>query len=100
MRFKTFQRQHSVEQCINCLILGEVLGLLGKNGAGKSTTMNMIAGFVRPTSGTISVNSFDQFDDHSHANSEKFIFNVTCLLFQLQEEAIGNKLGTASVGAS
>ena len=42
---------------------GEVLGLLGKNGAGKSTTMNMIAGFIRPTSGTIAVNSFDSFSD-------------------------------------
>ena len=39
---------------------GEALGLMGDNGAGKSTTMNMIAGFVRPTSGNISVNSFDQ----------------------------------------
>ena len=25
---------------------GEVVGLLGQNGAGKSTTMNMITGFI------------------------------------------------------
>ena len=34
---------------------GEVLGFLGPNGAGKSTTMKMITGFIKPTSGEISV---------------------------------------------
>ena len=38
---------------------GEVVGLLGQNGAGKSTTMNMITGFIEPTEGTISVNGYD-----------------------------------------
>jgi len=34
---------------------GEVLGFLGANGAGKSTTMRMIAGFIAPTQGAISI---------------------------------------------
>ncbi|MFK8014380.1 MAG: ABC transporter ATP-binding protein [Gammaproteobacteria bacterium] len=38
---------------------GEVLGFLGPNGAGKSTTMKMIAGFLAPTSGSVSVCGFD-----------------------------------------
>jgi branched-chain amino acid transport system ATP-binding protein len=32
---------------------GEVLALLGRNGAGKSTTLKSVIGLVRPTSGTI-----------------------------------------------
>lgn len=32
---------------------GEVLALLGRNGAGKSTTMKSIMGLVRPSSGTV-----------------------------------------------
>ena len=32
---------------------GQVLGFLGRNGAGKSTTMQMIAGYLSPTSGKI-----------------------------------------------
>ncbi len=38
---------------------GEIVGFLGKNGAGKSTTMNMITGFIEPTSGSILVNGFN-----------------------------------------
>ena len=34
---------------------GEVVGLLGDNGAGKSTTVNLISGIHRPTSGHLSV---------------------------------------------
>ena len=38
---------------------GELFGLLGPNGAGKTTTMRMIAGILRPTSGSISVAGID-----------------------------------------
>jgi branched-chain amino acid transport system ATP-binding protein len=32
---------------------GEILGLIGPNGSGKSTTFNLIAGALKPTSGSI-----------------------------------------------
>ena len=38
---------------------GEVLGFLGANGAGKSTTMRMIAGFIAPSLGQVSVCGHD-----------------------------------------
>lgn len=38
---------------------GTVLGFLGPNGAGKTTTIRMIAGYLPPTSGTVSVNGID-----------------------------------------
>lgn len=34
---------------------GEVTGLLGPNGSGKSTTIHCITGFIRPTSGAVSI---------------------------------------------
>ena len=34
---------------------GEIVGIIGHNGAGKSTTLKMIAGLVEPTSGEIRV---------------------------------------------
>ena len=38
---------------------GEIVGFLGPNGAGKSTTMNMITGFIEPTSGRIIIDGYD-----------------------------------------
>lgn len=38
---------------------GQVLGLLGLNGAGKSTTMNIIAGCLAPTGGQVLVDGVD-----------------------------------------
>lgn len=38
---------------------GEILGFLGPNGAGKSTTMNIITGYLSPTSGKVTINGYD-----------------------------------------
>jgi ABC-2 type transport system ATP-binding protein len=38
---------------------GEMFGFLGPNGAGKTTTFRMIAGILRPTSGTVEVGGID-----------------------------------------
>jgi lipopolysaccharide transport system ATP-binding protein len=38
------------------LYQGEVLGIIGRNGAGKSTTLGLAAGVIAPTSGTVEVN--------------------------------------------
>ncbi|WP_418719252.1 ABC transporter ATP-binding protein [Candidatus Allofournierella merdipullorum] len=42
---------------------GQVLGLLGLNGAGKSTTMNIIAGCLAATSGTVTIDGVDIVKD-------------------------------------
>ncbi|MBF8266852.1 MAG: transporter [Dehalococcoidia bacterium] len=42
---------------------GEVLGFLGPNAAGKTTTMRILTGFMPPTSGSASIAGYDVVDD-------------------------------------
>jgi branched-chain amino acid transport system ATP-binding protein len=45
---------------------GEIAGLIGPNGAGKTTLFNLIAGSLRPSSGTISFKGVDITGDEPH----------------------------------
>lgn len=47
---------HNLNLTVNS---GEVFGFLGPNGAGKTTTMNVLLGFVNPTSGSASIFGVD-----------------------------------------
>jgi len=42
---------------------GELFGFLGPNGAGKTTTLRIIAGILRPTSGTVQIGGIDVSQD-------------------------------------
>jgi ABC-2 type transport system ATP-binding protein len=48
---KTFGRHEAVKGVSFTIGKGEIFGLLGPNGAGKSTTINMMCGYLEPTSG-------------------------------------------------
>lgn len=50
---KRFKDKTAVNDISFEIPYGEVTALLGSNGAGKSTTLNMIAGILNPTSGII-----------------------------------------------
>src|SRR5690554_5436128 len=41
----------------------KITGLIGRNGAGKSTILKLIAGFIRPTDGELKVFSEDPFNN-------------------------------------
>ena len=41
------------------MIAGELLGVIGPNGSGKTTAVNLVTGFVKPTEGTISYRGKD-----------------------------------------
>ena len=42
---------------------GEIVGLLGQNGAGKTTVMKMITGYLEPSAGTVTVGGIDVRED-------------------------------------
>ncbi|MCK5811061.1 MAG: ABC transporter ATP-binding protein [Cocleimonas sp.] len=54
-----YGKHHAVNDISITLYQGEVLGLLGQNGAGKSTTMQLLTGNLSPDEGSISINSLN-----------------------------------------
>ena len=56
---KRYGRFTAVDRIDLMVPRGELFGFLGPNGAGKTTTFRMIAGILRPTSGTIEVGGID-----------------------------------------
>ncbi len=52
-KYGSFKAVNNVSMTIQS---GEIVGLLGHNGAGKTTIMKMITGYLEPTEGTIVVN--------------------------------------------
>lgn len=56
------KRKTAVEDLTFSVQRGQVVGLLGANGSGKSTTLKMIMGFLRPTAGEITVCGHDSED--------------------------------------
>ena len=49
---------------------GELFGFLGPNGAGKTTTLRMIAGILRPSSGTVHIGGIDVTADPMTAKAK------------------------------
>ena len=52
---KVWSKIESVKDLSFSMEQGEIIGFVGHNGAGKTTTIKMIMGFIKPTSGEISV---------------------------------------------
>lgn len=60
---KSFKGHTTVNNLNLQIEQGEILGLLGANGAGKSTTINMLLGFLQPDTGSITVQNLDTVKD-------------------------------------
>src|SRR2546428_11033757 len=60
---KTFGHKRAVDGISFSAERGEVLGFLGPIGAGKSTSMRMITGFIPPTEGSVQVGGYNMIDN-------------------------------------
>src|SRR5215469_2090484 len=52
---KRYGRRWALAECTLTVPTGQVVGLVGPNGAGKTTFLELAAGLLRPTTGTIRV---------------------------------------------
>ncbi len=48
---------------------GEIFGLLGPNGAGKTTLINIVCGIVTKTTGSVTIDGFDNVADYRQTRS-------------------------------
>lgn len=56
---------------------GEIIGFIGKNGAGKSTTIKMMTGILQPDKGSVELNGIN-----SVSNRKKYVKNIGCVFGQ------------------
>ncbi len=60
---------------------GEIVGLLGHNGAGKTTIMKMLTSFLEPTSGSVTINGFNIETERSEAQAQVGYLPENCPLY-------------------
>ena len=56
---KLYKNRHALVDVSFTARRGEILGLLGPNGCGKSTTINVLCGLIRPDAGTVKLCGHD-----------------------------------------
>ena len=70
-----FDRQYTTMRAVDNINLhvdaGQIVGYIGANGAGKSTTIKMLTGILQPSSGQLRVNGFDP-----HGQREQFVRTI------------------------
>src|SRR5215213_5433600 len=84
---KRFDRLAAVDDLSLELARGEFFTLLGPSGCGKTTTLRMIAGFERPTSGEIRIEGDDVAQLPAHKRPTNTVFQSYALFPHLSVEA-------------
>src|SRR5690349_18540207 len=84
---KRFEGLVAVDDLSLDLARGEFFTLLGPSGCGKTTTLRMIAGFERPSSGEIRIEGYDVAQLPPHRRPTNTVFQSYALFPHLSVEA-------------
>jgi len=68
--FKSFGDTHAVDGVSLEIKAGEVYGLVGADGAGKTTTMRLLVGALLPAEGHVTICGYDVIRETEHARSQ------------------------------
>lgn len=71
MRFRTSSGTTltAVDDLSLTIAAGQVYGLLGPNGSGKTTTVNMLAGLLKPSAGHVQLHGIDVYGESTRARA-------------------------------
>ncbi|WP_343764614.1 ABC transporter ATP-binding protein [Clostridium oceanicum] len=64
---KSFKKRKAINDVSFTVKEGDICGFIGPNGAGKTTMIRMLTGLITPSSGSVSINSFDVTKDIENA---------------------------------
>lgn len=67
---KTIGKREIIQGTSFKLEKGKIYGFIGPNGAGKTTMMRMMTGLMHPTSGQVTIDSYDVNKDRKNALSQ------------------------------
>ena len=84
---KVFGRNKVVDDVSFTLAGGELLTLLGPSGSGKTTTMRMVAGFERPSAGSIRLAGVDIIEQPVHRRNIGVVFQQYALFPHLSVDS-------------
>jgi branched-chain amino acid transport system ATP-binding protein len=104
---KRFGGVHAVDGATFDVREGSITGLIGPNGAGKSTMVNLIAGALRPDSGTIRMNTTELTRMQSYQIAQRGLIRTFQISRELQRLTVlenlllspQNQLGEKSFAA-
>lgn len=69
-----FKREKKIKQAVSNISFdvskGEILGIVGANGSGKTTIVKMLAGVMKPDFGSVSIGGEDPFRRSAHFRNE------------------------------
>lgn len=83
---KRYGDKTALNQLTLTIASGQIFGLLGNNGAGKSTTIKNLVSIIKPTSGTVTVDGLD-LEQQRQAVKER---SLTCRTHPIFSSTFGD----------
>lgn len=80
---RSFGTIHAVEDISLSVVPGQIYGLVGPDGAGKTTTLRLICGAFKPDTGTVSICNFDMLN---HPEQAREMIGYLSQQFSLYED--------------
>ena len=67
---KSYGQNEALKEVSFVVEKGEIVGLVGRNGAGKSTTMNIVSGYLAADAGSVTINGHDIVEEPVKAKEQ------------------------------